>query len=132
MRKTTAVMLASALAASAAIGASVAYAAAIGGAQAPYARAAALVKPDGTVVRSKGITGVRKTGTGHYCVAVDPAIDITKSTPVATLNTYSPGSWEARVFVNPEQPNGWCQAQEIFVYGNSSGAADIGFDLIVP
>jgi hypothetical protein len=134
MRKLTAVMLASAItasAASAAIGASVAYAAALGGAQAPYARAAAVVTIDGTVLRSKGVTGVRKRAGGGFCVAVDPAIDVTKSVPIATQ--YAGTHWRSDLFISAERP-GYCgNTNEIFVYGAvDNGSKDIGFHLVVP
>ncbi|MEU6742794.1 hypothetical protein [Streptosporangium sandarakinum] len=62
---------------------------------------------------------------------MDPAIDVAKTIPVATLTADSLGSRSSRLFITAVQPNGWCNGNEIFVYGNN-GAADIGFDLIVP
>ena len=44
---------------------------AVGGAAAPNSRIAAFVQAGGTVVRSKGITGVSHPSAGVYCV--DPA-----------------------------------------------------------
>ncbi len=49
---------------------------AVGGAEAPNARLSAFVQAGGTVVRSKGVTGVSHPSAGVYCV--DPK--------VATLN----------------------------------------------
>ncbi|WP_214417329.1 hypothetical protein [Sphaerisporangium fuscum] len=127
MRKATAVILASTITAGLVITGSAVYAA-IGGAEAPYARAAAVVKPDGSVVRSKGVVNVRRFQLAHYCVEVDHDIDLTKTVPIATLHTNT-NNWSAGLYITPEQPNAWCKAHEIFVYG---AGKDIGFDLVVP
>ncbi|GAA3218987.1 hypothetical protein [Nonomuraea helvata] len=62
----TTVIATSALVAGAALTVAVPALAAIGGAHTPGARAAAMVNADGTVVRSTGVTSVRKIGVGQY------------------------------------------------------------------
>ncbi|MEV6982543.1 hypothetical protein AB0M95_14960 [Sphaerisporangium sp. NPDC051017] len=112
------------------VAAGVAYAA-IGGAQAPYARAAAVVDANGSVVRSKGVTAVRKINTGQYCIEVDPDIDATKAVPVATKRWGAP--WNSTVFVDQQATQCGDSARHIFVgAGNNGAAADIPFNVIVP
>jgi len=60
---------------------------AVGGAQAPNARIAAFVQSGGTVVRSKGISGVSHPSTGVYCI--DPAastFNVNKAIPTLSID----------------------------------------------
>ncbi|MFD5422633.1 hypothetical protein ACFWJT_32040 [Streptomyces sp. NPDC127069] len=54
---------------------------------APYARAAAKVAADGTLLEGKNVASVTRAGAGTYCVKVsDAAIDLASAAVVATLN----------------------------------------------
>lgn len=63
---------------------------AIGGADAPSARLAALIRGniDGsvTVFRSKGIAGVTKPQVGLVCIQPSPALDVTRIVPVVSID----------------------------------------------
>lgn len=63
--------------------------AATSGSQAPYAQAGALVKADGSVVHSKGVSEVTKSG--HvYCVEIsNEDIDLSRAVVTATPATAS-------------------------------------------
>lgn len=106
---------------------------AIGGGYAPYAQAAAAVKADGTVVRSKGVTAVTKISTGQYCIQLDPGIDATKTVPTATAE-WSGSPWGASIYIRQDASVcGADTARNIFVgTGTASGAKDMGFDVVVP
>ncbi|MEU6778581.1 hypothetical protein ABZ912_05210 [Nonomuraea angiospora] len=133
MRKTaTALVLASAFTASAAITASAAYAD-LGDAQAPNARAVAIVNANGTVVRSKGVTGVQKLDVGQYCVQLDSDYDASKAVPVANVRWLTVPTWNSGAFV--EEAGTRCGAGNRYVLvrtGNGSGPADASFSVIVP
>ncbi|MFC4015066.1 hypothetical protein ACFOY2_48180 [Nonomuraea purpurea] len=129
--KLTTLAIACALAAGAlAAGTAVAYAA-LGGAQAPSVRAAAVVDADGGVVRSKGVTAVRKIATGQYCIELDADYDAARSVPVATKRWGAP--WNSTVFVNANTATCGSAARHVFVAGGNNGAgADVPFHVIVP
>ena len=60
---------------------------AVGGAGAPNARIAAFVQAGGSVVRSKGITGVSHPSAGVYCVdPKDPAFAVNKIVPTLSVD----------------------------------------------
>ncbi|TDD67796.1 hypothetical protein [Actinomadura rubrisoli] len=101
--------------------------AAIGGAHTPGARAAASVNADGSVERSTGVTGVRKIGTGQYCIKLDPDINVTKAVPVATMRWNAP--WDSNIYVRSTG----CTDQEVFIITGSAskGFSDVAFDVIV-
>ncbi|REE96662.1 hypothetical protein [Thermomonospora umbrina] len=128
--KITAAVAGAALASGALIASAAPALAAIGGAHTPGARAAAVVNADGTVARSTGVTAVRKLATGQYCVQLDPDIDAAKAVPVATKRWGSP--WSSTVFVTPNASACGDAARHVFIgSGTPSGAADLGFHLIV-
>ncbi|MGW7276522.1 hypothetical protein ACWGH5_39265 [Streptomyces sp. NPDC054864] len=56
-------------------------------AKAPHAQASAQINGDGTRNQSKGIQSVDRVAAGTYCVKFDDdtRIDVSRSTPVATL-----------------------------------------------
>lgn len=105
--------------------------AAIGGAHTPGARAAAMVNADGTVVRSTGVTSVRKIGTGQYCIALDPDINAAKTVPVATPR--SPSDWNAALFIDDHASRCGDPARDILVAtgGTTGGFLDIPFNVVV-
>lgn len=74
--------------------------AAAGGVDAPYAQASALINANGSIARSKGISGVTLApATGRFCVRLEnPQLDVTRLTPVATLTT---GGYPGQVYVEP-------------------------------
>ncbi|MEV7013557.1 hypothetical protein [Streptosporangium sp. NPDC051022] len=128
--KVTAIALAATLTVGGLATGAAAYAA-LGGAQAPYARAAAVVNADGTVVRSKGVTEVRRLGVGRYCLKLDSDIDATKAVPVATKRWGAP--WNSSVFVDADASACGAAAHHVFVgAGNNGAGADVAFHVIVP
>jgi opacity protein-like surface antigen len=59
---------------------------AIGGAVAPYARVALMYDYQYGVIRSKGVTSVRRVGVGHYCIRPSSmtTTDVQAAVPTAT------------------------------------------------
>lgn len=45
-----------------------------------------MVKKDGSAVRAKGVTEVKKIANGEYRITVDTDIRLDRTVPVATLN----------------------------------------------
>ena len=127
----TTVITASALVAGAALSAAIPALAAIGGAHTPGARAAAMVEANGTVVRSTGVTSVRKIGTGEYCIELDPDINAAKTVPVATPR--SPSDWQAALFIDDRASKCGDPARHVLVAAGrtSGGFSDIPFDIVV-
>src|SRR5690242_5098997 len=73
---------------------------------APYAQAAAVVKGDGTVLRSQGVVDVQRTGVGSYYVKVSNDIEMDKAVPVATLVGRVDSSEPTHIYVNPHDTGG--------------------------
>ncbi|AZQ74369.1 hypothetical protein EKH77_26980 [Streptomyces luteoverticillatus] len=73
---------------------------------APYARAAALVDRDGTLVRAKNVTAdVQKTDVGVYRVTVGENIDTTSAACQATVAGGSGAIWGAEIHVRTDPSN---------------------------
>ncbi|WP_433170958.1 hypothetical protein [Actinoallomurus sp. CA-150999] len=127
----TTVVAGSALVAGVALSAAIPALAAIGGAHTPGARAAATVNADGTVVRSTGVTSVRKISTGEYCIELDPDINAAKTVPVATPR--SPSIWEAALFIDDRASKCGDTARNILVAtGKTTGGFhDVPFNIVV-
>jgi hypothetical protein len=103
----------------------------LGGASGPGVRAAAIINADGSVVRSKGIVGVRKIATGQYCIRLDSDINAATTVPVAT-SQWTSAPWDSSIFVRYDG-NSCGDARDVFVgTGTASGARDTGFHVIVP
>ncbi|MFI6927207.1 hypothetical protein ACIBIZ_45240 [Nonomuraea spiralis] len=131
MRKMTTVVLAGLATGVLGMGGAVAAYAALGGAQGPGVRAAAVVNANGSVVRSKGVTGVRKLSTGQYCIELDSDYDAARSVPVATKRWGAP--WGSTVFVDADTTACGSADRHVFVAGGNNGAnADLPFHVIVP
>ncbi|RSN06478.1 hypothetical protein DMB42_24635 [Nonomuraea sp. WAC 01424] len=90
-----------------------------------------MVNADGTVVRSTGVTNVRKIGTGEYCIELDPDINAAKTVPVATPR--SPSIWEAAIFIDNNTSKCGDTARNILVAtGKTTGNYfDVPFDIVV-
>ncbi|MER7397542.1 hypothetical protein ABT381_18760 [Streptomyces sp. NPDC000151] len=107
-------------------------------AQAPHARASALVNENGTRKQSQGIKAINKPGAGVYCVTFDDAakIDVARSTPVATMAPETHGKPWGHTVVLSTAPSASCgsAADTLTVYtGNSQyGLHDYAFFLVVP
>ncbi|SEG94271.1 hypothetical protein SAMN04489712_1455 [Thermomonospora echinospora] len=103
---------------------------ALGGAIAPYARAGAIVNADGSVIRSKGVTAVRKTATGRYCIELEAGIDASTALVVATPKWGA--NWDSIVLVNEGPVDCGDASRNVFVgTGRPSGAADEPFVVVV-
>lgn len=103
----------------------------LGGASGPGVRAAAIVNADGSVVRSKGITGVRKIGTGRYCIRLDSDVNAATTVPVAT-SQWTSAPWDSSIFVRYDG-NACGDPRDVFVgTGTASGARDTGFHVVIP
>ncbi|MEU8543494.1 hypothetical protein AB0C52_26495 [Streptomyces sp. NPDC048717] len=96
---------------------------------APYAQAAAVVKKDGTVVRSKGVTGVKKVGNGEYRITVDADVRLARAVPIATLNRSA--NWGAEIFVSTTDTSDTDQTFQVLT-GLNGKAGDQPFHVIVP
>lgn len=82
--------------------------AAVGGVNAPYAQASALINADGSIARSKGVAAVTlPPASGRFCVRLsDPRLDVNELTPVATLTTSGyPGLIYIEPGLNPQCGN---------------------------
>lgn len=114
---------------------------AFGGASAPYVRMAAVVDSQTGVVRSKGVSGLRRVYTGAYCIESSSLSAATLATlvPVVTVDfTGSDRAGALAQFRDRASSGNPCNSLEIAVmtYGFVDGVFrrvnDIGFTLLVP
>ena len=96
---------------------------------APYAQAAAVVKADGTVVRSKNVTEVKKVGNGEYRITVDQDIRLDRAVPIATLNRSA--DWGGEIFVTTKDTSATDHTFQVLT-GDNGSASDQPFHVIVP
>ncbi|TDD12665.1 hypothetical protein [Nonomuraea diastatica] len=96
---------------------------------APYAQAAVSVDKDGTAVRSKNVTDVKRVATGKYLITVDPQIDAGRSVPQATI--HRTGNWGSEIYVGSETD---ANDTNVFLVwtGVNAAASDQPFHFIVP
>ncbi|MEV0774506.1 hypothetical protein ACIBLA_35640 [Streptomyces sp. NPDC050433] len=121
------------LAAGAVAGAAIADDAAVA-AKAPHAMASALINADGTRTQSKGIKSSTKVATGTYCITFDDVtrIDVSRSTPVATLVTSGGPQYAINLATYPT-PQCGNAADALTVYtGERLLMTDAPFMLLVP
>lgn len=59
---------------------------ALGGTNATYARIAALINPNGSVVRSKGVAAVTHPRTGEYCIKPNFAVSVPRLVPSVSVD----------------------------------------------
>jgi len=103
----------------------------LGGASGPGVRAAAIVNANGSVVRSKGVTAVRKIATGQYCIRLDADINAGTTVPVATPQ-WTGAPWDSSIFIRHDG-NACGDARDVFVgTGTAAGARDTGFHVVIP
>ncbi|MFD6343295.1 hypothetical protein ACFWF9_01030 [Streptomyces roseolus] len=103
-------------------------------AKAPYAMASAQINADGTRAQSKGIKSSTKVATGTYCVTFDDAtrIDVSRSTPVATLVTSGGPQYAINLATYPTASCDYA-ADALTVYtGERLLLTDAPFMLLVP
>ncbi|MEU4226334.1 hypothetical protein AB0F17_18715 [Nonomuraea sp. NPDC026600] len=104
----------------------------LGGASGPGVRAAAIVNANGSVVRSKGVTAVRRIAVGQYCIRLDSDINAMNTVPVAT-SQWTGAPWDSSIFVRPDGSVPCGDSRDVFVgTGSAAGARDTGFHVIVP
>jgi hypothetical protein len=111
---------------------------AIGGAVATYARVAVLYDYGVGVVRSKGVSTVRRVGTGHYCIKPSAltSTDVQRAVPVVSAD-YS-GSSGTILFAHVRTGSTLCTTGEFAVQTirGANGAFGpsnyVGFSFIVP
>ncbi|WP_067814947.1 hypothetical protein [Actinomadura kijaniata] len=84
-------------------------------------RAAAIVEADGIVVRSTGVTAVRKISTGTCSIDLDPDINAAKTIPVATPRGGAP--WNTAIFIGTHQGCGDA-ARSFRVFTDNTTRAD--------
>ncbi|MGW7064808.1 hypothetical protein ACWGHM_40840 [Streptomyces sp. NPDC054904] len=101
---------------------------------APYARAAAEVTRDGTLLAATNVESSRKitTTVGLYCVKVsDPRIDLASAVVMGTLNSGN-GTMSITVDKRPTVPCGNDPATiTVYTGGPSTSRADAGFTVAV-
>jgi hypothetical protein len=98
---------------------------------APYARAAAKVGADGTLLATKNVSSVARLNgrpAGYYCVAVsDPTIDLSEAAVLATVNNF-------RSMITAI-PNSNCNRQSrtitVVTSNYNNDAADVPFTVAV-
>jgi hypothetical protein len=132
IKKTTMAMAVTLTACAGALGAfAVPALADLGGASGPGVRAAAIVNANGSVVRSKGVTAVRRIAVGQYCIRLDSDINATNTVPVATTQ-WTGAPWDSSIFIRHDG-NACGDVRDVFVgTGTAAGARDTGFHVIVP
>lgn len=97
---------------------------------APYARAAAVVNADGSLVRSKGVISVTRVSTGAYCVLLEDArIDANDTAPIATARAGA--TWTVIIRTPADEcPN---TTRYVEVVGHYQGSrANVPFVVVVP
>lgn len=128
-KKTTFTVIGAALT-GAALTAAVPALAGLGGAHTPGARAAAHVNADGSVVRSTGVTAVRRIAVGTYCIDLDPHINAATAVPVAT--PYGGAPWDTIVLVTDNSGCGDAARTFRVLTGKTSGGyRDAPFHVVV-
>ncbi|MFF0967907.1 hypothetical protein ACWDQO_16715 [Streptomyces sp. NPDC003703] len=96
---------------------------------APYAQVAAVVNKDGTVVRSKGVVEIKRTGAGRYSITVSDDIALDKSVPIVSLR--QDADWGSEIYTRV--PNGADVDLTFSVLTGVNGTAtDEPFHVIVP
>ncbi|MGW7312314.1 hypothetical protein [Streptomyces sp. NPDC054865] len=103
-------------------------------AKAPYAMASALINADGTRGQSKGIKSSTKAATGTYCITFDDItrIDVSRSTPVATLVTSGGPQYAINLATWPTPSCGDAPDTLTVFTGERLLLADAPFMLLVP
>ncbi|MFE6662985.1 hypothetical protein ACFVFH_05385 [Streptomyces sp. NPDC057697] len=96
---------------------------------APYTQAAAVVNKDGSVVRSKAVTEVKKVGKGDYRIIVDADIPLGRAVPIATLNRSA--HWGSEIYVKTTDTSGSDHTFQVLT-GVDGAASDQPFHVIVP
>jgi hypothetical protein len=78
------------------------------------ARAYGLVLKDGSLSRSQGVVGVTRTGTGTYCIQLDPSIDASNAVLVANTEFGSSDTVPVtfKAFVEWHRAAGNCPANQ--------------------
>lgn len=98
---------------------------------APYARAGAIVDPDGQLNNGKNVVKTWRAGTGRYCVKVDERIDTGDA-----LIQITPRNALRLPHIAYRNRSATCHHEDntitVNVYSTSSGRlADSGFDLTI-
>ncbi|GAA2992277.1 hypothetical protein [Actinokineospora diospyrosa] len=97
---------------------------------APYARAAVMVKADGTVLKAKGVDSVVRKDAGKYCVTFTDS----RLVPGEVIPTTTALTWDRFVTV-PAIPSSICDRDpRVFAVGTSDNTkawADSGFTLVI-
>ncbi|MFD9454140.1 hypothetical protein ACFWBC_13740 [Streptomyces sp. NPDC059985] len=98
---------------------------------APYARAAARVGADGTLLATKNVSSVARFNgqpVGYYCVAVsDPTINLRDAAVLATVNNY-----RAMITAIPNSNcNGQTRTITIVTSNHNNDLADVPFTVAV-
>ncbi|MEV0621747.1 hypothetical protein AB0I81_51065 [Nonomuraea sp. NPDC050404] len=102
-------------------------------ADAPYAQAYAIVAADGTLQSSKNIASVTKYDTGKYCIAVDPSVTVTSSTPIQATARSGSRTISAYNWPNTECNNKATNTVTVFTFRASDGTrVDTQFYLTIP
>ncbi|MWA08224.1 hypothetical protein [Streptomyces sp. BA2] len=96
---------------------------------APYAQAAAVVKKDGTIERSKGVTDVKRTDKGRYTITLSEDIDVRMCVPVATLNRSA--DWHGEIYVSVPASADTDHTIQVLT-GVNGTATDEPFHVVVP
>ena len=107
-------------------------------ASAPSARLAALVRPDGTLARKRGVASVTKPETGEFCITpkASTGIDVARVVPQVSVEWgLSIGNANlAQVYANADDcPAGDLEVRTFNGDGASFGEADtVAFTITVP
>ena len=109
-------------------------------ADAPFARVAALVRPNLVLARNKGVASVRRIDRGVYCIRPNAASGVDPATAVVTVTPEYFFSLYNEVTVQWASRQNGCATNEIGVYtfaddnlnGIYSFSNAVGFSIIVP
>lgn len=103
------------------------------------ARAQAIVKPNGTVLRQKGVVAVARVATGTYCIQLNTTIPVMSTAPVVSQDLSlngSPATVSVSVAILSSAPDctQFPNSVEVMTFadqGTPRVAADEGFSVVV-
>jgi hypothetical protein len=110
----------------------------IGGAQAPGARLAVVVREDGSVLRSKGVKAVTNPAPGIYCISPSRSAGIKPKKYVPSVSVEWGSSSGDALMAQWHASNGHCASKriEVHTYNGDDGTWDpdgeVAFTVVVP
>lgn len=109
-------------------------------ADAPGVRLAALIRRDGTIIRNKNVSAVKRIDTGVYCITPKSGSGITPSKAIVTLTPEYYYSLYNEIKVQWASSGSGCSSSQIAVYtladsnlnGTYTFSNGVGFSIVIP